>query len=72
MNLSSEEIKRDFKHIFEGKLMEELKTDMVHVSDLRNVKTSAQDHRHSSDSREYHHQRVSVSDIIRNHYRRGK
>ena len=52
--------------------MEELKTDMVHVSDLRNVKTSAQDHRHSSDSHEYHHQRVSVSDIIRNHYRRGK
>lgn len=52
--------------------MEDLKTNVVHNSDLRKVKTSAQEHSHSSGSHDFIHQRVSVSDIIRNHYRRGK
>ena len=64
--------KGDFNTHFESKLMEELKTDIVHISNLRKVKSSAHDHPHSNGSHDFHHQRVSVSDIIRSHYRRGK
>ncbi len=52
--------------------MEELKTDVVHISNLRKVKTNGHDYPHSNGSHDFNHQRVSVSDIIRNHYRRGK
>ena len=52
--------------------MEKLKSDGMHIPSLKKVKANAQGHQHSSGSNDYHHQRVSVNDIIRNHYRKGK
>ncbi|MFY0594005.1 hypothetical protein [Roseivirga sp.] len=52
--------------------MEELKTARVSNESSREVKTHSNASANSHGSQNFNHQRVSVRDIIENHYRKGK
>lgn len=53
--------------------MEELRTSQsVKSASPNEVKTSSIDYTNSNGSQEINHQRVSVREIIEDHYRRGK
>lgn len=53
--------------------MEELKTDQTtNESNSIKVKAHSSGYANSNGSHNFNHQRVSVRDIIENHYRKGK
>ncbi|MFT7381506.1 MAG: hypothetical protein ACI9Z3_001394 [Roseivirga sp.] len=53
--------------------MEQFSTSQnANESNGEKVKTRSQDYANSKESQEINHQRVSVKDIIAEHYRKGK
>lgn len=53
--------------------MEELKTGHIaNASNSIKAKTHSNGYANSNGSHDFNHQRVSVRDIIENHYRKGK